>query len=43
MQEPDVKMLRLQIFNNWSPYLVENAEDTVWIGLEYTCQEGDKY
>ena len=43
VQEPDVKMLRLQIFNNWSPYLVENAEDTVWIGLEYTCQEGDKY
>ena len=43
VQEPEVKMLRLQIFNNWSPYLVKNAEKNVWIGLEYTCQEGDKY
>lgn len=43
VQEPAVKMLRLQIFNNWSPYLVKDAENTVWIGLEYTCKEGDKY
>ena len=43
VQEPEVKMLRLQIFNNWSPYLVKDAENTVWIGLEYTCQEGDEY
>ena len=43
VQEPEVKMLRLQIFNNWSPYLVKDAENTVWIGLEYTCQEDDKY
>ncbi len=43
VQEPEVQMLRLQIFNNWSPYLVKDAENTVWIGLEYTCQEGDKY
>ena len=43
VQEPEVNMLRLQIFNNWSPYLVEDPENTVWIGLEYTCKEGDKY
>ena len=43
VQEPEVNMLRLQIFNNWSPYLVEEPENTVWIGLEYTCKEGDKY
>lgn len=43
VQEPEVKMLRFQIFNNWSPYLVKDAENSVWIGLEYTCQEGDKY
>ena len=43
VQEPEVKMLRLQVFNNWSPYLVKDAENTVWIGLEYTCSEGDKY
>ncbi len=43
VQEPEVKMLRLQVFNNWSPYLVKDAENTVWIGLEYTCTENDKY
>lgn len=43
VQEPEVKMLRLQIFNNWSPYLVKDAENTVWIGLEYTCKENDEY
>lgn len=43
VQEPEVKMLRLQIFNNWSPYLVKEAENTVWIGIEYTCQENDEY
>ncbi len=43
VQEPDVKMLRFQVFNNWSPYLVKDAEHTVWIGLEYTCSENDEY
>jgi protoporphyrinogen oxidase len=41
VQEPDVKLGRLQIFNNWSPYLVANP-DTVWLGLEYFCNEGDE-
>jgi protoporphyrinogen oxidase len=41
IQEPGVKVGRLQIFNNWSPYLVRDA-DTVWIGLEYFCREGDE-
>ncbi|MDP7639464.1 MAG: NAD(P)/FAD-dependent oxidoreductase [Candidatus Hydrogenedentes bacterium] len=40
IQEPDVKLGRLQTFNNWSPYLV-NDPDTVWLGLEYFCNEGD--
>lgn len=31
---------RLQIFNNWSPWLV-NLQDKVWIGLEYFCNESD--
>ena len=43
IQEPEVKMLRIQIFNNWSPYLLKDAKNKVWIGLEYTCSEGDKY
>lgn len=40
IQERDVKIGRLQIFNNWSPYLV-NDPDKVWIGLEYFCNDGD--
>jgi protoporphyrinogen oxidase len=40
VQEPDVLLGRLQIFNNWSPHLV--ADDSkVWIGLEYFCYETD--
>jgi protoporphyrinogen oxidase len=41
VQEPGVKVGRLQIFNNWSPYLVRDPA-TVWIGLEYFCSEGDE-
>ena len=41
IQERDVKLGRLQIFNNWSPYMVKDFENTVWIGLEYFCGEGD--
>ncbi|MGN1095491.1 MAG: FAD-dependent oxidoreductase, partial [Eubacteriales bacterium] len=40
IQERDVKIGRLQIFNNWSPYMVKDFENTVWIGLEYFCNEG---
>ncbi|MFA6483137.1 MAG: NAD(P)/FAD-dependent oxidoreductase [Bacteroidales bacterium] len=40
IQEADVKVGRIQVFNNWSPYLVKD-QDTVWLGLEYFCQEGD--
>jgi len=40
VQERDVKLGRIQIFNNWSPYMV-NDSNTVWIGLEYFCNEGD--
>jgi protoporphyrinogen oxidase len=40
IQEPDVKVGRLQIFNNWSPWLVSKP-DRIWIGLEYFCNESD--
>jgi len=40
IQEPDVLVGRLQIFNNWSPHLVA-SQDTVWIGAEYFCYESD--
>lgn len=41
IQERDVKVGRLQIFNNWSPYMVADISK-VWIGLEYFCNEGDE-
>jgi protoporphyrinogen oxidase len=40
IQEPDVFVGRLQIFNNWSPHMVADASKT-WLGLEYFCNEGD--
>lgn len=42
IQERDVKLGRLQIFNNWSPYLVADEANSVWLGLEYFCTEGDE-
>ena len=43
VQDVGVKLGRIQIFNNWSPYLVKDPENTVWIGLEYFCAEGDDF
>ncbi len=43
VQDKGVKLGRIQIFNNWSPYMVKKPEDTVWIGLEYFCDEGDDF
>ncbi len=43
VQEPDVKLGRIQIFNNWSPYMVKSPTSTVWLGLEYFCNEGDNF
>jgi len=40
IQEPDVQVGRLQIFNNWSPWMVADRSK-VWLGLEYFCNEGD--
>lgn len=40
IQEREVRIGRLQIFNNWSPYMVKD-QDNVWIGLEYFCNVGD--
>jgi protoporphyrinogen oxidase len=40
VQEPGVRVGRLQFFNNWSPYLVRDP-GTAWIGMEYFCTEGD--
>jgi len=40
IQEPDVLVGRMQIFNNWSPYMVANPGQ-VWLGLEYFCNDTD--
>ena len=40
IQEPHVRIGRLQVFNNWSPALVADP-NTIWLGLEYFCREGD--
>lgn len=41
VHDRNVKMGRFQIYNNWSPYMVKDIEHSVWIGLEYFCNEGD--
>ena len=41
VQEPDVLAGRLQIFNNWSPYMVADP-GSVWLGVEYFCYEADE-
>ena len=43
VQDRNVKMGRFQIYNNWSPYMVNDLENTVWIGLEYFVNEGDEF
>ena len=43
VQDTGVKLGRIQVFNNWSPYLVKDPENTVWLGLEYFCNEGDDF
>ena len=42
VQDTSVKLGRIQVFNNWSPYFVKDPENTVWLGLEYFCNEGDE-
>jgi protoporphyrinogen oxidase len=42
IQEPGVQLGRLQIFNNWSPYMVQDLSK-VWLGLEYFCNSTDPF
>jgi len=43
VQDTGVKLGRIQIFNNWSPYMLQDPFQKVWIGLEYFCTEGSKF
>ncbi len=41
IHQPGVKVLRIQNFKSWSPWMVPNDEDAS-IGMEYFCFEGDE-
>ncbi len=43
IQDTSVRIGRVQIFNNWSSYMVKDPINTMWIGLEYFCSEGDSF
>ncbi len=43
VQDRKVRLGRFQIYNNWSPYMVKDLENTIWIGLEYFVNEGDDF
>ena len=42
IQEKDVTVGRLQVFNNWSPYMVKNPQNT-WIGMEFFCNQHEAF
>jgi protoporphyrinogen oxidase len=42
IQESGMQVGRIQIFNNWSPWMVKN-KDNIWLGLEYFCNESDQF
>ncbi len=42
VQDKKVKAGRIQVFNNWSPFMVQDPA-TVWIGVEYFCNETDDF
>ena len=41
VQDKRVKLGRLQVFNNWSPYIVSEPFEKLWLGAEYFCSSGD--
>ena len=43
IQDTKIKCGRIQLFNNWSPFLPKDDENTVWIGMEYFLTKGDKF
>ena len=42
ISNPNVKVSRIQVYNNFSPYMVRNPEH-FYLGLNYYCNEGDYY
>ncbi|QQS60871.1 MAG: NAD(P)/FAD-dependent oxidoreductase [Candidatus Moraniibacteriota bacterium] len=43
IQEPGLQVGRIQIYNNWSPFMVKNPKETIWIGLEYFTNKHDAF
>lgn len=43
VQDTFVKLGRIQVFNNWSPYMVNDPDNTISIGLEYFCNDSSKF
>lgn len=43
LQEPDAIAARIQIMNNWSPYLVGDFKKNYLISLEYFANETDEF
>lgn len=42
VQSKKQKLGRIQVFNNWSKYLL-NDQNTISLGLEYFCNENDEF
>ncbi len=43
VHDKGISMGRFQVYNNWSPYMIKDIENTVWVGLEYICYENDEW
>jgi protoporphyrinogen oxidase len=42
IQDKNIRAGRMQLFHNWSPYMVADASK-VWIGVEFFCNETDEF
>jgi protoporphyrinogen oxidase len=42
IQEHDVKVGRLMIYNNWGGGMIKDP-NTIWIGMEYFCNKTDAF
>ena len=43
VNDSSVKLSKIHVYNNRSPYMIKNVFGTVLLGLEYYCREGDMY
>jgi protoporphyrinogen oxidase len=43
IHQPGVKVLRIQNFKSWSPYMVPEGSTDASVGMEYFCFEGDEF